>query len=87
MALWVDKYRPTSLKALAAGEDGIIDLQAPLTAKLLSLAHSAELPHLLVYGPPGAGKKTRVQCLLREIFGEGAGKVKVEHRSFKTATK
>jgi DNA polymerase III delta prime subunit len=30
---------------------------------------------LLVYGPPGAGKKTRISCLLRELYGEGAQKV------------
>jgi len=29
----------------------------------------------MVYGPPGAGKKTRVMAMLRETFGSGVEKV------------
>jgi replication factor C subunit 3/5 len=59
----------------------------------LTLAHSwcclvqastGDLPHLLFYGPSGAGKKTRVMALLREIFGKGVEQVRLEHRDFKT---
>ena len=39
---------------------------------------------MLFYGPSGAGKKTRIMCLLREIFGAGVERVKLEHRPFKT---
>ena len=49
-------------------------------------AKSGELPHLLFYGPTGAGKKTRVMALLREVFGPGVERVKLEHRGFKTPT-
>lgn len=52
----------------------------------LCRAKSGELPHLLFYGPSGAGKKTRVMALLREVFGPGVEKVKLEHRGFKTPT-
>ncbi|DBA04349.1 TPA: hypothetical protein N0F65_002111 [Lagenidium giganteum] len=73
--LWVDKYRPTSLDTLDYHED--------VTRRLKNLAHAEDLPHLLVYGPSGAGKKTRIMALLRELYGDGALKVRLEHKSFK----
>ena len=42
-----------------------------------------DLPHMLFYGPAGAGKKTRIMALLRAIFGAGVERVKLEHRAFK----
>lgn len=54
--------------------------------KLEALAKSEDFPHLLFFGPNGAGKKTRVMSLLREVYGSGIEKVKLEHRSFKTPT-
>lgn len=76
--LWLDKYRPNTLNKLTLHHD--------ISLKLDALARCEEIPHLLFYGPSGAGKKTRVMALLREIFGPGAEKVKLEHRSFKTST-
>ena len=76
MPLWVDKQRPRTLAALDYGKE-----QA---AQLAKLAASGELPHMLFYGPSGAGKKTRILALLRDIFGSGVERVKLEHRSFKT---
>ena len=32
------------------------------------------------------GKKTRVQCLLKALYGAGAEKQRLEHREFKTPT-
>lgn len=78
MSLWVDKYRPNSLSKLT--------LHADITHKLQTLAASPELPHLLFFGPPGAGKKCRVMALLREIFGPNVEHIKLEHRRFKTPT-
>jgi replication factor C subunit 3/5 len=73
--LWVDKYRPTELATL--------DFHPDVTKRLRNLAASEDLPHLLVYGPSGAGKKTRIMALLRELYGDGALKVRLEHKSFK----
>eukprot|EP01127_Copromyxa_protea_P023413 TRINITY_DN8740_c0_g1_i1.p1 TRINITY_DN8740_c0_g1~~TRINITY_DN8740_c0_g1_i1.p1 ORF type:complete len:357 (+),score=61.36 TRINITY_DN8740_c0_g1_i1:13-1083(+) len=72
--LWVDKHRPTSLDEC--------DYHKDLSTMLKQLAQSDDFPHLLFYGPSGAGKKTRVLALLQELFGEKAGKVKSEQRSF-----
>ncbi|KAL5257205.1 hypothetical protein ACHWQZ_G012216 [Mnemiopsis leidyi] len=76
MALWVDKHRPKSLSQL--------DYHKPLAQHLKKLVNSGDFPHLLVYGPSGAGKKTRIMCLLREIYGAGVEKLRIEHHSFNT---
>lgn len=47
------------------------------------LANSNDFPHLLFYGPNGAGKKTRVMAFLNEVYGLGVYKLKSEFRSFK----
>lgn len=78
--LWVDKHRPSRL--------GGCSYHATLTQRLTSLASDpGGLPHLLFYGPPGAGKKTRVMALLREVFGHGAERLRLDKRTFTTPTK
>ena len=76
--LWVDKYRPTTLEDLT--------YHSHLSELLKRLGESGDIPHLLFYGPSGAGKKTRVLALLHTIFGAGVSKVKCEVRSFKAGT-
>lgn len=45
-------------------------------------AQSGDFPHLMVYGPSGAGKKTRIICVLRELYGSGAEKLRIEHMTY-----
>jgi len=79
MSLWVDKHRPTSLKHL--------DYNQEQAEHLIKLVEEGDFPHLLVYGPPGAGKKTRVMCLLNELYGPGVERLRLEHQSFLTPSK
>ncbi|KAK4535695.1 hypothetical protein CDCA_CDCA05G1720 [Cyanidium caldarium] len=75
--LWVDKHRPVGLSQLR-------QVHPELTQRLERLARAGgDLPHLLFYGPPGGGKRTRVRALLREMYGVGVEHTKVEHRVFK----
>lgn len=79
MNLWCDKHRPNSLSNLDYGHE---------QAKLLkNLVKNADFPHLLVIGPSGAGKRTRVQCLLRELFGSGVEKQRIEHSIVETPSR
>eukprot|EP00277_Geminigera_cryophila_P035105 CAMPEP_0173130480 /NCGR_PEP_ID=MMETSP1102-20130122/60032_1 /TAXON_ID=49646 /ORGANISM="Geminigera sp., Strain Caron Lab Isolate" /LENGTH=146 /DNA_ID=CAMNT_0014041537 /DNA_START=60 /DNA_END=497 /DNA_ORIENTATION=+ len=57
-----------------------------LTSQLRRVADKEnvqKMSHLLFYGPSGAGKKTRIMALLREIYGPGVEKLKVDVRPFK----
>jgi len=78
--LWVDKHRPTRLQQLS--------YHATLTKRLTSLAEDpGGLPHLLFYGPPGSGKKTRIMSLLRQVFGGSVERLRLDKRTFTTPTK
>ncbi|KAF9738160.1 hypothetical protein PMIN06_005205 [Paraphaeosphaeria minitans] len=78
MALLVDKHRPRNLEALSYHLD--------LSDRLRSLAQSGDFPHLLVYGPSGAGKKTRIVATLKELYGPGVEKIKIDARVFQTTS-
>ncbi|MCJ1313293.1 Replication factor C (RF-C) subunit [Agyrium rufum] len=78
MALLVDKYRPRTLDTLT--------YHTGLSDKLRALAQSGDFPHLLVYGPSGAGKKTRIIATLRELYGPGVEKIKIDSRVFQTTS-
>ncbi|KAF9222631.1 P-loop containing nucleoside triphosphate hydrolase protein [Gyrodon lividus] len=74
MSLWVDRFRPKTLDDLHYHQS--------LSARLKSLAASGDFPHMLFYGPSGAGKKTRISCTLRQLFGGGVEKLKIDQRVF-----
>ncbi|CAH8516011.1 unnamed protein product [Schistosoma turkestanicum] len=74
MSLWVDKYTPTSL--------GKLDYHKKQANSLKKLVDSNNFPHLLVYGPSGAGKRTRIMCILRELYGSGVDRLRMEHHTF-----
>ena len=74
MSLWVDKYRPNTLAKL--------DYHREQAERLEKMVAKGNFPHLLVYGPPGAGKKTRIMALLRELYGPGVEKLRMEHQNF-----
>ena len=76
--LWVDKYRPSTL--------GDLSYHSDLSRLLDRLGESGDIPHLLFYGPSGAGKKTRILALLHKIFGANVMKVKCEVRNFKAGS-
>ncbi|KAF8525782.1 P-loop containing nucleoside triphosphate hydrolase protein [Hysterangium stoloniferum] len=79
MSLWVDKHRPRSLADLHYHKD--------LASRLTSLASSGDFPHILFYGPSGAGKKTRISATLCQLFGAGVEKLKIDQRVFMTPSK
>lgn len=78
MALWADKYRPKALAKLSYHNE--------ITDQLTKLADSgSNFPHLLVYGPSGAGKKTRVMAMLRRLYSTSSvDNLKVDVKTFTT---
>jgi len=51
-----------------------LDYHHELSAMLKNLAKFEDFPHIYFYGPAGSGKKTRIQCFLRELYGDGIDK-------------
>lgn len=78
MSLLVDKLRPRNLESLT--------YHHALSDRLASLAASADFPHMLFYGPSGAGKKTRILATLRALYGPGVEKIKIDARVFQTSS-
>ena len=79
MVLWVDLHRPRRFNSL--------DLHPQITEQLQKLVASGDIPHLLFYGPPGGGKKTRINAFLAELFGPAVEKPRVTQRMIETKSK
>eukprot|EP00898_Chlorokybus_atmophyticus_P007285 jgi/Chlat1/7558/Chrsp63S07060 len=73
--LWVDKHRPHTFDKFV--------VHADIAAHLQKLVEAGECPHLLFYGPSGAGKRTLVSALLRQLYGPGAERLRVESKPWK----
>lgn len=76
MSLWVDKYRPRELTKLDYHKEQANDLKR--------LCEQQDFPHLMFFGPNGSGKKTRIQCMLRELYGPGVDRLRNETMPFET---
>jgi replication factor C subunit 3/5 len=61
MSLFADKYQPSSLSDLDYGDY--------VGRVLTSLAHSLQLPHLIIEGARGSGKKLLANLFLKEKYG------------------
>ncbi|NLI74467.1 MAG: replication factor C small subunit [Euryarchaeota archaeon] len=60
--IWIEKYRPRSLKDVV-GQKDIVD-------RLQSYVEVKNLPHLMFAGPAGTGKTTCAVALSRELYGD-----------------
>jgi replication factor C subunit 3/5 len=73
--LWMDKYQPKTIDDL--------DYNLNITNILKCISTKEDFPHLIFYGPEGAGKKTRIRALLSLLYGSGVHKVNTETRELK----
>ena len=81
------QYRPHSLQDLHYHHDisnkiealvkFIVRVFIPSSFNCQRLQTSSnDFPHLLFYGPSGSGRKTRIMCTLKQLFGASVEKVR-----------
>ena len=59
-AIWVDKYRPKTINDVVFSGDQKQDF--------IRYVETREIPHLVLYGPPGGGKTT-IALILSSKYG------------------
>eukprot|EP01056_Protomagalhaensia_sp_Gyna25_P002829 Protomagalhaensia_sp_Gyna_25__2828@NODE_263_length_4136_cov_33_415182_g204_i0_p2_GENE_NODE_263_length_4136_cov_33_415182_g204_i0NODE_263_length_4136_cov_33_415182_g204_i0_p2_ORF_typecomplete_len369_score48_11DNA_pol3_delta2/PF13177_6/1e25RuvB_N/PF05496_12/0_00095RuvB_N/PF05496_12/3_4RuvB_N/PF05496_12/3e03Rad17/PF03215_15/1_6e05AAA/PF00004_29/0_00036AAA/PF00004_29/4_1e03AAA_30/PF13604_6/0_00068AAA_22/PF13401_6/0_0028AAA_22/PF13401_6/1_4e03Flavi_DEAD/PF07652_14/0_0087Sigma54_activ_2/PF14532_6/0_04 len=69
LALWADGG-PSTLDEC--------DCHGDVQEQLLRLGARRDIPHMILYGPSGSGKQTRIRALLKAVFGDNAGKIRSE---------
>lgn len=57
---------------------------ASLDPQLKNLVNAGDFPNLFVFGPSGAGKRTKIDLLLKEIYGVGVEKIHIQNETFET---
>jgi replication factor C subunit 3/5 len=78
--LWVERYRPLTL----ADANLIHKEQNQILSRL---AESDDFPHVLLYGPSGAGKRTLTKAVLQALYGTNSvHKIKSEHKEYKVSS-
>ncbi|CAF1106721.1 unnamed protein product [Adineta ricciae] len=48
--------------------------------------NNGDFPHLVIFGPDGSGKKTRIMCLRHELYGEDVHSVRLENHQYETSS-
>lgn len=71
MDLFIDKYKPSSFEQIEFSKDS--------NERLISLSKTNNVPHIILKGRRGSGKRTRVLLFLKERFGPGVFNVKNHH--------
>jgi replication factor C small subunit len=61
MALWIEKYRPSSFEEIIGQKDSV--------DKLKAMVKKGDIQHMILSGPPGVGKTTSAIVLAKEVFG------------------
>uniref|UniRef100_A0A0N4ZG43 Replication factor C subunit 3 n=1 Tax=Parastrongyloides trichosuri TaxID=131310 RepID=A0A0N4ZG43_PARTI len=57
-----------------------------LNETLNGIVQYQDFGHLLFYGPPGGGRRTRIRCILKEIYGDQVSSIKIEKRELAPPT-
>ena len=77
---YVEKYSPKKIEDLSYNHK--------VTETILNLSNKTDFPHIIFYGPEGAGKRTRINILLKSMFGENSlNKITIENKEFKHNSK